>query len=252
MLQHTFKTGFTTKFEYFPAKRQTNNNINVVYIHGLCSAPWGAKPEVILSYCQESDIGFFRFELAGHGSDAQNFKKVNFDIWVSQVLEVIDTMVEGPIILAGTSLGGWLALIAAKERPRRVIGVLGLAAAPDFTYDLMNKYLSNYQKEELERQGQTTLVNNDFEYIFTKDLIDSSLKYCLLNQEQIPIDCPVELVQGQQDLSVDWRKVLVIAEKLRTQDVNVKIIKSANHRLNRDFELTEVLTSFSRLLSRFL
>ena len=129
MTDYTFKSNFTTKIDFRQAKTPKTNSLTVVYIHGLYSDCWGRKPENVMEWCAANGVNFFRFELAGHGSDSARYEETDVNIWKAQLLEVIDDIVKTDVILAGSSLGGWLSLLAALERPEKVKGVLGLAAA---------------------------------------------------------------------------------------------------------------------------
>ena len=127
MTDYTFKSNFTTKIDFRQAKTPKTNSLTVVYIHGLYSDCWGRKPENVMEWCAANGVNFFRFELAGHGSDSARYEETDVNIWKAQLLEVIDNIVKTDVILAGSSLGGWLSLLAALERPEKVKGVLGLA-----------------------------------------------------------------------------------------------------------------------------
>lgn len=240
MSEHKFLKEFTTNFEYIKAKTTITNSFTILYTHGLYSDPWGRKPDSIRDWCQRCGFSFFRYELAGHGKDISNYENVDVNIWKSQILEVIDTMIEGDIVVVGSSLGGWLSLIAAEERPDRVKAVLGLAAAPDFTVDLEDKYLTEEQNRIIQSQGRLEFVNEDFSYVFTKRLFDTGRQNQLLNRT-INIECPVILIQGQKDASLDWRKSLAISQAIKGNNVTVKLLKHSNHRLGSDEDL-EVIT----------
>ena len=209
----------------------------------MCSDPWGKKPEVIKNYAIKNGINFLRFELVGHGSDADNFTKTDMKIWKNQVLEIIDNMIEGPILLIGSSIGGWLSLIAAKERPERALGLIGIAAAPDFMRPLYEQVFTERQRREINDNGYTEYGNKDFSYHFTKKLIESGFENEILNTEKLEINCPVFLVHGTKDASIPYSHAFTIAKKLTSPHVTVKIRKGSNHRLNDDADLFEILTS---------
>lgn len=118
-------------------------------------------------------LDFLRFELAGHGSDIANYAKADFNVWKRQTLEVIDTLVEGDVLMVGSSIGGWLSLIAARERPERVKGLIGLAAAPECQKDLYAYAFNEEQIAKLESGESLEFGTKDFSYVFTKKLIDS-------------------------------------------------------------------------------
>lgn len=249
MAEHQFSAKFTTKFEYIKAKTTITNNFTVVYTHGLYSDPWGRKPDAIRDWCKACGHSFFRYELAGHGMDSENYENVDVNVWKAQILEVIDSLVAGKILLVGSSLGGWLSLLAAEARPERVVGLLGLAAAPDFTVDLEERYLSPEQNQTLQNAGRLEFVNDDFTYVFTKRLMDSGRENRMLNRP-VNISCPVLLLQGQKDASLDWRKALQIAQALSGSDVTVKLLKTSNHRLGSDDDLQTICRSLDELSCR--
>lgn len=252
MQSHTYKSQFTTNFEFSQAKTsKTHKNtpdFTAVYVHGLYSDPWGRKGEAIKAFCQEHNLGFLRFELAGHGSDVANYEKADFDIWKGQVLEVIDDLVNGPLVLIGSSIGGWLSLIAAIERPERIKGIIGLAAAPDFTSDLEKYIFTPEQKQVLEKDGRIVFPTNDFTYVFTKKMFDTAHKNLLLTGV-IPVTCPVHLLQGTKDDSLDPNKAFNILKALQTDEVVVKWIKGSNHRLGRDIDIIEINNSLKSFLA---
>lgn len=236
MQTYTFKSGFTTQFEYIRGPRQTT----VLYIHGLCSDPWGTKPDNIARFVTEMGFSFLRFELAGHGSDIAHSLEIDFNVWKSQVMEVIDNIIdpEHKIIVVGSSLGGWLSLIAGRDRPSRVIGILGLAPAPDFTYDMENFVLTDAEKAELAT-GILRYPTKEFEYVVTKRMLDTARENLLL-QSKLEINCPVHIIHGTADKNVDPKKPFKIQSVLTSNDVVVKLIKGAGHRLQRDIDTTEI------------
>lgn len=246
MQKHTFLNGFTTDFEYIQADSSENTEITLVYTHGFCADPWGRKPDEIKNWCKLHNISFYRYELAGHGSDASNIEKADFEIWKEQLLEIIDSL-SGKIILAGASLGGWLSLKAATLRPERICGILGLAAAPDFTKDNAD-YVTESQKNELEQTGKLVIEDEGFKIVITQQLIDTGNQNLMLDKPYIDINCKTVLIQGMEDNSVYWPKALKIAEKIQGQNVMVKLLKSSNHRLNTDADIKEILSALDSLI----
>ena len=189
----------------------------------------------------------YRYELAGHGSDNARFEETDINIYKAQILEIIDKYIKGDIVVVGSSLGGWLSLIAAIHRPDRVKGVVGLAAAPDFTADEL-KYATPAQIEEMEKYGKITYPGQNITFTVTKRLIESGNDNLLLDKETIHVICPVVLIQGMKDMSVDWHKALKIADCVQTNDVIVKLLKNANHRLNEDSDIREILSALDTFL----
>ncbi len=248
MQNYTFSSNFTTKIDVRQAKTATTHKITLLYIHGLFSDPWGRKPETCCQIAAEQNIDFIRFELIGHGSDSSNYEQADFPLWVSQIEELITNFAQGDIILAGSSLGGWLALLLAERHPDRVKGVIGLAAAPDFTMDLEQHIFTAEQKQQLSQTGRLEFTNNDFTYIFTQKMFDSAHHFRLLNRS-IELSCPLYLLQGMKDASLDWRKALQIAQSVSRDDVIIKLLKNSNHRLGHDNDLLELRHALTDLIS---
>ena len=247
MDKRTYHIGFTTDFEHIKTDFKMRQNFTILYTHGFCSDPWGRKPEEIKNWCIENGIGFYRYELAGHGSDISRFEETDINIWKAQILEIIDKYIEGDIVVVGSSLGGWLSLIAAIERKNRIKGVVGLAAAPDFTEEHI-KYATPAQIEQMQNFGKITYPGQGIEFVVTKRLLDSGQDNLILNKGIIPIECPIILVQGMKDSSVDWHKAIKIAELADTQNVIVKLLKNANHRLNEDEDIAQILSALDVFL----
>lgn len=245
---HTFKCGHTTKCEYIKPDTKKTQNFTIVYAHGFCSDPFGRKPEEIKQWCIENGVGFFRFEIAGHGSDKARFEETTINTYKQQIFEIIEELVDGPIVTIGASLGGWLALLAACHFTQRVIGMVGLAAAPDF----LKTYFENYFKPEhldiLNKYGKIEFPTNDFTYVITKDMIASAHDNLLLDKDVIPFNGKVRLLQGMKDASLEWHTALTIAKKIKSDDVAVRLQKNSNHRLSND----EDIEAIYQFLNEFL
>ena len=247
MPSRTYDTRFTTNYEHFNAEFTLKQKFTILYTHGFCSDPWGRKPEEIKKWCMHHQIPMYRYELAGHGSDSARFEEADINTWKAQILEIIDKYIQGDIVVVGSSLGGWLSLLAAINRPNRIKGLVGLAAAPDFTVEHM-KYLTPAQREEMEKFGKISYPGQNITFTVTKRLIDSGNDNLVLNSKIMPVFCPIVLVQGMQDTSVDWHRALEIAKRAQTENVIVKLLKNANHRLNEDADIREILSGLDTFL----
>ena len=160
-------------------------------------------------------------------------------------LLLIDSLTDGPLVLVGSSMGGWLALLIALARPGRVAGLVGIAAAPDFTewgFTQADKALLATEGRLLEPTPY-----GDDPYVTTLGFWKSGQSLRLL-EEEIAIDCPVRLLQGQADPDVPWQTALRIAERLRSSDVQMLLIKDGDHRLSRDADIALLIRTVASLL----
>lgn len=147
-------------------------------------------------------------------------------------------------------MGGWIALLVAIARRERVAGLVGVAAAPDFTEDLVWDAFTPAQRTELTEKGRINLANDYGEdpYVITRALIEDGRQHLLLRGAPIPLACPVRLIQGMEDADVPWRTALRLSEHLVTDDVEVTLVKSGNHRLSEPEDLDRLCRTVSALL----
>ena len=241
MPQFTYQIGCTTKYEHL---QYPNSKFTVLYTHGLCSDPWGSKPETVKDWCIEHQINFYRYELAGHGSDKKNYPLYSPTEWRKQINDVIDSQIKGPILVVGSSLGGWLSMMAALDHSHRIIGILALAAAPDFTFYLRDT-LTPQQNKELDETGLTAFDNADFGYFYTLKLIEGGNQNLIAQGDEININCPIFWLHGMKDASVPYQYALDTTKKFTSQTVILKLLKESNHRLNDDFAVSAIKSSLN-------
>jgi len=217
-------------------KRQPKTPI--VFFGGFASDMTGTKASFLAEKCALAGRGLLRFDYRGHGRSSGEFIDGTIGDWLQDALAVFDALTEGPQILAGSSMGGWIALLVARARPERVAGFVGVAAAPDFTEDLVVPSLTAEQREQLEREG--FYYDQDAPSVrrvpITQRLIDEA-KGRLVLREPLRIGGPVRLLQGMQDKDVPWRHALKIAEHLGDEDVSVTLVKDGDHSLSREQDL---------------
>lgn len=240
MQKITFKNGHTTLCEHIKPIAGKTQSFTVVYTHGFCSDPMGRKPEAVKQWCIEHGMGFFRYELAGHGSDVSRFEETTINTYKQQIFEIVGEMVEGNIVVVGASLGGWLSLLAACRFPEKVIGMLGFAAAPDFLKKYFDANLTPEIREILNKNGKIEFSVNDFVYTITAKMIASADENLMLNKDVIPYSGKVRLLQGMKDAALDWHTAPLIAEKLTGDDVKVILCKDSDHRLGSDEDIAEL------------
>ena len=222
----------------------------VVFLSGFKSNMTGSKALALERYCQERGQAFLRFDYTGHGQSSGAFEDGCIGQWTDDAIFAIDHLTEGPQILVGSSMGGWIMLLIALKRSERVAGLVGIAAAPDFTEDLMFKELSEAQRKEIVAKGFVDLPNcyDDQEpYRITHKLIEDG-KNQLLLKERIPINMPIRLIQGVKDDDVPWPTAERIMEQVSSDDVEVTYVKSGDHRLSEDHDLKRLTRTLGGLL----
>jgi pimeloyl-ACP methyl ester carboxylesterase len=241
--------------EYIAYHAFTGSSLNklpgIVFLTGFMSDMNGTKALAIEDFARNRGQAFVRFDYFGHGQSSGNFVDGHIGIWLEDTLAVIDELTTGPQILVGSSMGGWLMLLAAVARTERIAGLIGVAAAPDFTEDLLKPKLTLENKRAIATKGFVTVPSeygND--YTFTKALLDSGRQHLLL-RDKIPIDCTVRLIHGVDDEDVPWQTALAIQEKLTGNDVEVILAKSGDHRLSNKFDLERLTQTLSAIMDGF-
>ncbi|MEX2449867.1 MAG: alpha/beta hydrolase [Rhodospirillales bacterium] len=224
----------------------------VVFLTGFKSDMTGEKAMGLEDFCRRRGQAFLRFDYFGHGDSSGRFDDGTIGRWADDAVFAIDRLTEGPLVLVGSSMGGWLMLLAALQRPDRIAGLVGIAAAPDFTQDLIEDALTPEQKAILESTGTVT-VPNAYDpadpFIVRQDFIDEGRNHLLLDTA-IAIDCPVRLLHGINDEDVPYATSLRLAENLRTDDVEITLIKNGDHRLSTPTDITRLTETLETLLNR--
>jgi pimeloyl-ACP methyl ester carboxylesterase len=220
----------------------------VVFLGGFMSDMTGTKAESLSAWCGSHARAYLRFDYRGHGESDGVFEEGTIGLWLADALAAIDKLTEGRIVLVGSSMGGWIALLAALRRAERVAGLVLVAPAPDFTEDLIWKRLEEPARMVLETEG---VLYEPSEYgdkplAITKALIEDGREHLLLRGE-IALACPVRLLHGQLDRDVPWQRTLTLAEKLTSTDVRVTLVKDGDHRLNRAQDLALLTAAVGEL-----
>jgi pimeloyl-ACP methyl ester carboxylesterase len=220
----------------------------VVFLPGFRSDMTGDKATALAAFCAERGQAILRFDYSGHGSSGGRFEDGTIGRWTEDALAVIDGQSRGKLVLVGSSMGGWIALLAACARPDRVAALIGIAAAPDFTETLMWEAMTFEERARLMRDGVLHVPSQYGEpYPITRALIEDGRAHLLLNRP-IAIDCPVRLLHGQRDVDVPWETALRIAEQVTSQDVEVLLVKDGHHRLSRPHDLALLCRTLRPLL----
>jgi pimeloyl-ACP methyl ester carboxylesterase len=228
--------------------RQDGNSPTVVFLPGYRSDMTGDKATALAAYCAERGQAMLRFDYSGHGASGGQFTDGTIGRWAADALTAIDRLTEGPLILVGSSMGGWLALLTALARPDRVAALVGIAAAPDFTERLMWESMAPYERATLLRDGVLLVPSQYGEPTpITRALIEDGRRHLVL-ESPIALDCPVRLLHGQADPDVPWELALRIAERVTSRDVEVTLVKDGDHRLSRPHDLALLCRTLGALL----
>jgi len=220
----------------------------VMFCGGFRSDMTGSKALALEDRCRRTGQAFIRFDYTGHGQSSGRFQDGTIGDWLRDALAVLDQLTEGPQILVGSSMGGWIAALAALARPGRVVGLVGIAAAPDFTEELIWDRLSDPQRVQILQDG---LLLRPSAYVEDPDpislgLIEEARDHLLLGGP-VAITAPVRLIHGMADQDVPWRQSLRLAERIVGSDVRLVLVKDGGHRLSRPEDLAMIAYEIDRL-----
>ncbi|HTW52382.1 MAG TPA: alpha/beta hydrolase [Stellaceae bacterium] len=213
----------------------------IVFLGGFRSDMTGVKALFLEDFCRRHGRAYVRFDYFAHGRSSGDFADGTISCWRDDAIAVIDSLTEGPQILVGSSMGGWIMVLAALARPDRVAALVGIAAAADFTRDLLPRRLSDAQRRQLRDEGRIVLQTpyDPAGYLYTRALVEDGDNNLVLRRA-VPLSCPVRLLHGLDDESVPWQQSLKLAGKLQSRDVTLTLIKDGDHRLSRDEDLARL------------
>jgi pimeloyl-ACP methyl ester carboxylesterase len=227
--------------------RMEGRGPTVLFCGGYTSDMTGTKALALERWCRAEGRAYVRFDYGGHGRSDGRFEDGTIGSWAEDSLAIVDRVAVGPLIVVGSSMGGWIMLLVALARPERVRALLGIAAAPDFTEDLLLPEATEAQRLDLDRQGFWLQASAYGEpYPVTRRLIEEARAHLVL-RGPISISCPVHLLHGQRDPDVPWQTALRLAERLQSEDVTVELIKAGDHRLSTDANLARMTAALARL-----
>ena len=228
-------------------RHRTGRGPTLVFLPGYMSDMEGSKVTALDAWAEAEGRAMLRFDYAGCGASGGDFEAQTLEDWRGDVLAMIDEVAEGPVVLVGSSMGGWLMLLAALARPDRVAGLVGIAAAPDFTA----WGFSETAKATLLREGRLVEPSpyGDQPYVTSRAFWESGETLHVLEAE-LAIDCPARLLHGQQDADVPWQYALEIMAKLRSSDVQAILVKDGDHRLSRESDLALLIGTVQSLMEQ--
>lgn len=239
----------------------SGNNRKIAYHHGHGNGPTilfcggymsnmeGTKALFLENLCQELGISYVRFDYSGHGSSSENFEDGTISSWSEDAISIVDQVIRGPVIVIGSSMGGWIGLLTCLARKDRIKAFIGIAVAPDFTRELMWDQYSDDIKETLKKDGIYLEPSeySDEPYRVSYALINDGENHILLNKP-IELNCPVRLFHGLKDTSVPHQNSARVAEKLTSEDVTISYNKQGDHRLSSDADLQRLKRALIELI----
>ena len=219
----------------------------LMFLGGFRSDMSGTKASALEAHCRKVGRAYVRFDYGGHGESSGKFEEGTIGEWAGDALAILDEVAQGPQVLIGSSMGGWMMLLTALARPGRVKGLVGVASAPDFSEDLIQEALGEATREELDARGYF-MRESEYEapYPITKKLIEEGANHLLLRND-IPLTCPVRLIHGMCDESVPWETSLRLARALKSDDVRLALVKDGGHRLSRDEDIELIIQTAEEL-----
>ncbi|KAM6384088.1 palmitoyl-protein thioesterase ABHD10, mitochondrial isoform 1-T1 [Alca torda] len=223
----------------------------VIFLPGFNSNMNGQKAAALEDFCNSLGHAFIRFDYTGCGSSDGKFEECTIGKWRKDVLSVLDELTDGPQILVGSSMGGWLMLHAAIARPDKVAALVGVAVAADHFVTTFKKLPIETQKE-IEEKGEwkfPTKHNEEGYYSVTYDFIREAENHCVLNTP-IPITCPIRLIHGMKDDVVPWQISMQVADRVLSKDVDVILRKTGQHRMSEKEDTKLLVNTVDDLIDK--
>lgn len=211
----------------------------VVFCGGYRSDMDGTKATWLEEQAKKRGQGFLRFDYSGHGRSGGDFNDMTIGDWKQDALDIIAHTLPGqPIVVVGSSMGGWIGLLVLLALPKQVKGFVGIAAAPDFTRAMYDE-LNDDQRAELDKKGVISIPNDysDEPYIIKKSFIEESVNHSCVHTPNTQITAPIILLQGMCDKDVLWPTTIRIVEAFPGADVCPVLIEDGDHRLSRPQDL---------------
>jgi pimeloyl-ACP methyl ester carboxylesterase len=232
-------------------RRRDGIEPGLMFLGGFRSDMSGTKASALDDFAAATGRAYTRFDYRGHGASSGLFAELTLGDWIADALAVLDQVAEGPQILIGSSMGAWVALRLALQRPERVAGLVTMAAAPDFTEELVWARLDEAQRARMRKEGR---LERPSAYapepdVLTLRLIEEGRRHLVLGGP-IPLACPVRLLHGSADGDVPWHYSLRLLERLASADARLTLIKGADHRLSEPAQIEAMLSAVAELAAR--
>ncbi|MEW5686582.1 MAG: alpha/beta hydrolase [Pseudomonadota bacterium] len=220
----------------------------VVWLGGFMSDMTGTKAEALAEWAAANGRAYVRFDYFGHGASSGEFADGTITRWRDDAIAVLNELTAGDLVLVGSSMGGWIACLAALAAPKRVKAMVLIAPAPDFTEKLMTP--------EIPPEGHAALAADGVwmrpsaygdPYPIARAMLEDGARWSILDGSPIPIEAPVRILQGGEDPDVPWRHALELAHALKSDDVVFTLIKDGDHRLSRPQDIARLQAAVADL-----
>ncbi|MEO1659150.1 MAG: alpha/beta hydrolase [Pseudomonadota bacterium] len=220
----------------------------LVWLGGYASDMLGTKAEALAAYASQTEQSYLRFDYSGHGESDGTFEDLVLSDWLSDSRIMLDTKAPGRKLLIGSSMGAWITLLLALQKPEEIAGIVLIAPAPDFTERLVWPRLPEQHRKAVLEDGlvRTGPTGHDSE-TFTKALFDDGRTHLLMDGP-IALPCPVRILQGTADVPVPTQHALDLAELIEAQSVVTTLVKGGDHRLSEPSDLERLVRTVAELI----
>ena len=219
----------------------------VLFCGGYTSDMTGTKALALEAFCRAQRRAFTRFDYSGHGASSGDFAEGTIGLWAEDALAMVDRATAGPLLVVGSSMGGWIMLLVALARPERIAGLIGVAAAPDFTADLVLPQATPSSAGRSPTRATGCSLRRTAGSLSGDPPVHrrggrAPRAACALADR-----CPVHLLHGQRDPDVPWQTALRLADRLQSDDVTIELVKAGDHRLSSPPDLARITAAIERL-----
>ncbi len=227
-------------------KRVAGDGPTVIWIGGFRSDMEGTKALALDAAARERGWDYVRYDHFAHGRSSGDWRQATIGRWREDAIALIDSL-EGSVIPVGSSMGGWVALLAALARPDRMAGLVLVNPAQDFTERLMWPSLADHVRQAIVRDGEALITEDGLgEYVLTARMFEEARDWLLLDAP-IPIAAPVHVLQGRADDTVPWAHAMTLAQRLTGGDVRLDLIEGGDHRLSTPGDLARLVEAVERM-----
>lgn len=230
-------------------ERQSGAAPTFVWLGGFKSDMSGTKAQALAEWAQARGQGFVRFDYSGHGRSSGAFTDGTISAWAGDAVAALDELTTGPLVLVGSSMGGWISLLAARARPERVAALLLIAPAADFTERLMWASFPAEVRQQIMETGrwERPSAYDPEPYVITRRLIEDGRAHLLMDGS-IGFDGPVRILQGGDDPDVPPAHAEALAALIESPDKRFELIPDGDHRLSRPQDLARLTATADELV----